>query len=812
MRGGTVKSIIGELLGRREGIAYGKGGSMHMFAQNFFGGNGIVGAQVPVGTGIAFAHQFEDKKTATISLYGDGASNQGQVFEAFNMAKLWKLPCIFACENNKYGMGTSAARSSAITEYYKRGQYIPGLKINAMDVLAVKAATEYGKQYTTSGNGPLVFEFVTYRYGGHSMSDPGTTYRTREEIQRMRSTNDPIAGLKTKILDWEVCTEDELKQIDKQARSDIDAEVAEAEKMAVPENTTKILYEDIYVRGSEPINVTFNPLTQIASQPGHSSSSTGGSLRPAYSPSAALASGSNVQTQKEPLLSAFNSKLRRRNSHGATLPSFNPAGPSAPRIGAQRRTKTTEKLKILPNPDYGDGPDEESGRDVYAQFTKIKDPTARRDAARLGKADRDRLPRVTAYCTAQGYRLEGIMKFMKSRAKTRGANPKLFDECLYSPYDYDYISKRKQQEASDPLAAFKKSVAGRSNSRSPVEERLAKAGIMNPSPRLQAGERRFSDSAIEVEEHGKEIREQLIDLQEELGEPEVVQTIDEDAVDPTSADTAHALASLTSTASRSQEDLTHRHQDELHDPSYDKPNNSSSEINTHVDYPEVFVYDYGTVVIWGMTPVQEQRFLSDMSKFIESPLPAESIQTEDFNFYYTREYQARIYNDFISLRDPHNSMIKLAISHALSQSVKTSLFEDLVSDTIETTSPLPAVIAQTGRVNLTRRQLNMQIGELFILRINIHLQGSVLDSPELMWSEPHLEPVYAAVRRYLEIEQRVGLLTDRLDVISDLLAVLREQGSRRHDEILEWIIIVLIAAEIVVAAINILVDLYAGVD
>jgi pyruvate dehydrogenase E1 component alpha subunit len=252
MRGGTVKSIIGELLGRREGIAYGKGGSMHMFSTGFYGGNGIVGAQVPVGAGIAFAHQYTGSKTATLSLYGDGASNQGQVFEAFNMAKLWNLPCLFGCENNKYGMGTSAARSSALTEYYKRGQYIPGLKVNAMDVLAVKAAVQYGKDYTVNGHGPLVLEYVTYRYGGHSMSDPGTTYRTREEIQRMRSTNDPIAGLKQKIVDWGVCTEDELKQIDKKAREDVDKEVAEAEKMAAPEASPKILFEDIYVRGSEP--------------------------------------------------------------------------------------------------------------------------------------------------------------------------------------------------------------------------------------------------------------------------------------------------------------------------------------------------------------------------------------------------------------------------------------------------------------------------------------------------------------------------------------------------------------------------------
>jgi pyruvate dehydrogenase E1 component alpha subunit len=149
-------------------------------------------------------------------------------------------------------MGTAANRSSALTDYYKRGQYIPGLKVNGMDILAVKAAVQYGKAWTTAGHGPLVLEYVTYRYGGHSMSDPGTTYRTREEIQRMRSTQDPIAGLKQKLIDWGVTSEDELKQIDKDARSAVDAEVAEAEKMPPPEATPKILFEDIYARGSEP--------------------------------------------------------------------------------------------------------------------------------------------------------------------------------------------------------------------------------------------------------------------------------------------------------------------------------------------------------------------------------------------------------------------------------------------------------------------------------------------------------------------------------------------------------------------------------
>ena len=149
-------------------------------------------------------------------------------------------------------MGTAANRAAAMTEYYKRGQYIPGLKINGMDVLAVKAAVQYGKEWTKAGKGPLVFEYVTYRYGGHSMSDPGTTYRTREEIQRMRSTQDPIAGLKQKIIDWGVTSEEELKTIDKNAREMVDKEVAAAEAMDVPPNTPDVLFEDIYVRGSEP--------------------------------------------------------------------------------------------------------------------------------------------------------------------------------------------------------------------------------------------------------------------------------------------------------------------------------------------------------------------------------------------------------------------------------------------------------------------------------------------------------------------------------------------------------------------------------
>lgn len=251
MRGQPVKSVLGELMGKRTGASFGKGGSMHIFAPGFYGGNGIVGAQVSLGAGLSFAHKYRGEKNATFTLYGDGASNQGQVFESFNMAKLWDLPCIFACENNKYGMGTSASRSSAMTEYYKRGQYIPGLKVNGMDILACYQASKFAKDWCANGNGPLVLEYETYRYGGHSMSDPGTTYRTREEVQHMRSRNDPISGLKAVLIDLNIASEEEIKAYDKSARKYVEEQVAEAENDAPPEAKMDILFEDVYVPGSE---------------------------------------------------------------------------------------------------------------------------------------------------------------------------------------------------------------------------------------------------------------------------------------------------------------------------------------------------------------------------------------------------------------------------------------------------------------------------------------------------------------------------------------------------------------------------------
>ncbi|XP_058239729.1 pyruvate dehydrogenase E1 subunit alpha 1a isoform X3 [Hemibagrus wyckioides] len=221
-RGGTVREIMAELTGRRGGIAKGKGGSMHMYAKNFYGGNGIVGAQVPLGAGVALACKYKGKNELCVCLYGDGAANQGQIFETYNMASLWKLPCIFICENNKYGMGTSVERAAASTDYYKRGDFIPGLRVDGMDVLCVREATKFAAEHCRSGKGPILMELQTYRYHGHSMSDPGISYRTREEIQEVRSKSDPISMLKDRMISNNMASVEELKEIDVEVRKEIE--------------------------------------------------------------------------------------------------------------------------------------------------------------------------------------------------------------------------------------------------------------------------------------------------------------------------------------------------------------------------------------------------------------------------------------------------------------------------------------------------------------------------------------------------------------------------------------------------------------
>lgn len=357
------------------------------------------------------------------------------------------------------------------------------------------------------------------------------------------------------------------------------------------------------------------------------------------------------------------------------------------KIGLQRTTRTTQKLKLLPE----DPPnlDNETVDDVYSQVARIKDTPARKDAERLGKQQRDLLPRVTAYCTCGSYRMKDLLRWLKDRKRIHNTSPKLFDECLYTPFMY-------------------KDWRG---------------------------------------DHSLDDQHKFIRLADEGGEIDIGKKND------------------------------------------------------------IFIFEYGVVVMWGYTLKEEAAFLGDLAKFESEKLAPEDVQIEEFNYYITKSYQPRIYNDFITLKDDDNYMLKLSISHAISQSVKISLFEELVDNTIEDTRDIPQQIAHRGKVEMNRDEIMKSIGELFILRININLHGSVLDSPELMWAEPHLEPIYQATRGYLEINQRVELLNQRLEVISDLLLMLKDQLGHSREENLEFIVIVLVAVEVLVSVINIFIDI-----
>ncbi len=242
------KGVMAELTGRQGGLSKGKGGSMHMFSREkqFYGGHGIVAAQVPLGAGLAFANKYRGNKNVSFTYFGDGAANQGQVYETFNMASIWKLPVVFVIENNRYAMGTSASRSTAASEHLgARGEAfdIPSEQVDGMDVRAVKDAADRAIEHCRSGEGPYILEMMTYRYRGHSMSDPAK-YRSKEEVQKMREEHDPIEQVKARLLKANRATEDDLKRIDADIRDVVTAAADFAIADAEPDISE--LYTDIY--------------------------------------------------------------------------------------------------------------------------------------------------------------------------------------------------------------------------------------------------------------------------------------------------------------------------------------------------------------------------------------------------------------------------------------------------------------------------------------------------------------------------------------------------------------------------------------
>eukprot|EP01084_Bolivina_argentea_P177671 307244_1 len=256
LRGATVESVFAELLGNSAGQTKGKGGSMHMYSKghNFFGGAGIVGAQVPNGAGLAFAAKYKcppgEPTPVAVALYGDGAANQGQIWESANMASLWKLPMIFCIENNQYGMGTSKDRSSSNNDYYTMGNHIPGFQADGMNIFAVREGIKFAKEWCSKGNGPIFVEVDTYRYHGHSMSDPGTTYRNREEVASMRTARDPIEFVKNLMVDLELSDPDELKSIEKDIRTSVQDFLKRAK--AAPILPREELFSNVFTNAESP--------------------------------------------------------------------------------------------------------------------------------------------------------------------------------------------------------------------------------------------------------------------------------------------------------------------------------------------------------------------------------------------------------------------------------------------------------------------------------------------------------------------------------------------------------------------------------
>ncbi|KAF9116531.1 hypothetical protein BGX27_001825 [Mortierella sp. AM989] len=360
-----------------------------------------------------------------------------------------------------------------------------------------------------------------------------------------------------------------------------------------------------------------------------------------------------------------------------------------------RTTKTSQKLTLFPEEKDVPVLEDEYVFDdtTYNQIGQLSSGTARNDAHRMSKLDRQKLPRVIAYCTASAYRMDDLFNYLQSRKTTNGTAPKRFDECIYTPFSY--VVKSKPPTTADLL------------------------GIDDPAT------------------NGPRLLEQR-QLKESI--------------------------------------------------------------------PELFFFDYGVTVIWGMSEQDESRLLQEISRFEEEKLDDEDVETEEFSYHYNSEYQPRIYNDVITLKSSGNYMVKLTISHAIAQSVKMTLFEGLIENTINATKNIPQTMAETGKVPMSRTAITKKIGQLFIMRINVNLVSNILDTPEIFWSEPSFQPLYSAIRGYLEISQRVELLNQRTSVISDLLDMLKEHLNSSHGEQLEWIVIILIFFEIVIGVITICLD------
>ncbi|KAJ9065002.1 sporulation protein rmd1 [Entomophthora muscae] len=366
-----------------------------------------------------------------------------------------------------------------------------------------------------------------------------------------------------------------------------------------------------------------------------------------------------------------------------------------------RTTKVSQKLAFFPEHDQPIIlPEEISDDEVYNQITQIPAGTVRKQAQQYSKKLKQKLPRVTSYSTAGSYKLDSLLKYFQTQRTQYGCAPKIFDECLYTPFNFSRLNVPGQ--------------------------------VTIPLSELGSFENENSETASALDSDS----ENIIDI---------------------------ALPGM----------------------------------------GEVFIFDYGVTVLWGLTQKQEQEVLRFLKPFEEDKIDEDDIETDEFHFHYNSSSQPKIYNDVITLRSSTSYLVKMTISHAIAQSTKMALFENLVSETIEDTKHIPQTMAETGKVNMARTSIAKKIGQLYIMKINVNLVSNILDTPEIFWSEPQLQPLYNTIRGYLEIPQRAELLNQRVDVICDMLDMLREHLNSSHGEFLEWIVIILIGFEILIGIITI---------
>ena len=445
--------------------------------------------------------------------------------------------------------------------------------------------------------------------------------------------------------------------------------------------------------------------------------------------------------QYEPLLPTTSTGLSSpvgptTRSAGATSPNeYQQANKQASKKDQQqqqprmpkRTTKTSQKLTLFPDDVEGEKQDQSLETDAVDASSQAQLPHAAKNQQWLFKLERRWLPRVTAYCTANEYKMDELMAYLKRKTLQNQTNPKRLDEVVYTPFSFTLAEDMTIQ--SD-FAHF-------SN---------ASQGSVVDSRRL------FQANLDDVES----FFDQNIDSRGQ---------------------------SIPTTIA------------------YDRLAKQIAPVG------EILFFDYGVVVMWGLSEAEELAMLDDLERFEIDRLEPDATETEQFYFHYNPHFQPRIYNDVITLKNPANFMLKVTISHAIAQSVKLTLFEGLIEETIDSTKHVPQIMAEEGKIHMSRKAINQKIGQLFIMRINVNLVSNVLDTPEIFWSEPALEPLYRAIRGYLEISQRVDLLNQRVSVISDLLDMLKEHLNSSHGEQLEWIVIILIAFEIIIGIVTISVDL-----